>query len=44
MHDQPDTAEIKKSGKSKLKKTEREEEKSLPSKEMVAQEKQAGAL
>ncbi|XP_038167865.1 thymosin beta-4-like [Arvicola amphibius] len=41
MPDQPDTAEIKKSGKSKLKKTERER-KSLPSKETVAQEKQAG--
>ncbi|XP_045856523.1 thymosin beta-4-like [Meles meles] len=41
MSDKPDMAEIEKSGKSKLKKTETQEKNPLPSKEMNEQEKKA---
>ncbi|XP_060060511.1 thymosin beta-4-like [Erinaceus europaeus] len=42
MSDKPDVAEVEKSAKSKLKKTEMQGENPLPSKEMMEQEKQAG--
>ncbi|XP_060048611.1 thymosin beta-4-like [Erinaceus europaeus] len=42
MSDKPDVTEIEKFGKSKLKKTETQEKKTLPSKEMIEQEKQTG--
>nr|XP_042120868.1 thymosin beta-4-like [Peromyscus maniculatus bairdii] len=42
MSDKPEMAEIKKFGKSKLKKTEMQEKNPLPSKETTEQEKQAG--
>uniref|UniRef100_A0A8I3S4J1 Thymosin beta-4-like n=3 Tax=Canidae TaxID=9608 RepID=A0A8I3S4J1_CANLF len=42
MSDKPDMAGIEKFHKSKLKKTETQEKNSLPSKETIEQEKQAG--
>ncbi|XP_040084860.1 thymosin beta-4-like [Oryx dammah] len=42
MSDKPDTAEIEKSDKLKLKKTETQEKNPLPSKETIEREKQAG--
>ena len=42
MFDKPDIAEMEKSDKWKLKKTETQEKNSLPAKEMIEQKKQAG--
>ncbi|XP_006910460.1 thymosin beta-4 [Pteropus alecto] len=42
MSDEPDMAEIEKSDKSELKKTETREKNPLPSKETIEQGKQAG--
>ncbi|KAM7227487.1 hypothetical protein CapIbe_021184, partial [Capra ibex] len=42
MSDKPNTAEVEKFDKSKLKKTETQEKNPLPSKETIEQEKQAG--
>uniref|UniRef100_A0A8C2PK98 Thymosin beta n=1 Tax=Capra hircus TaxID=9925 RepID=A0A8C2PK98_CAPHI len=44
MSYKPDMAEIEKFGKSTFKKTETQEKDSLPSKETIEQEKQAGEL
>ncbi|ELK09482.1 Thymosin beta-4-like protein 1 [Pteropus alecto] len=44
MFDKPDMAEMDKSDKLKLKKTETQEKNLLPAKEMIEQKKQAGEL